>query len=143
MPPHKLSVFGCAVHTVVQEPQCAGSFARFTHDVPHTVPLHVETQVPLAPIAGSQSWPEVQVVVPASQRSAVSLHVSVPLQLIASAQVRAGPDSQAPSEEQASLTVQYCVSSHGVPAVAFVHVVVDVPTRQVWHWLSGLMVSGA
>ncbi|MCZ7685389.1 MAG: hypothetical protein M5U28_44080 [Sandaracinaceae bacterium] len=103
-----------------------------------TQPLHV---VRHASAAGSHSSPAPQVGVPASQRSALSLQASTPLQATPSEQLRAVP-AQVAAVVQASLTVQKRPSSQVAP-VAGVHAVADVAGAQIWHRLAGLAVPGA
>jgi hypothetical protein len=105
---------------------------------PITHPLHV---VRHAFAAVSQTWPARHVVVPGSHWSVVSLHVSVPLQLTASAQFRDAPLHTA-AAEQRSPTVQKRPSSQVVP-VAGDHALVDVAGVQTRHWFAGLRVAAA
>ena len=68
-----------------------------------TQPLQVIAHMPLPT---SQVWPAGQVGVPVSQRSADSLHVSVPLQATPSAHERGVPPVHAAAAVQVSPTVQ-------------------------------------
>ena len=94
-----------AGQTTPQALQLAGSNDRFVQVPPQFVvpPTQVSTHELVATL---QTWPPVQVVVPASQRSVASLHVSVPLQLTASAQPRALPAPQTAAAEHVSPVVQ-------------------------------------
>jgi hypothetical protein len=92
-------------------------------------------------VAVSQTSPARQVLLPASQRSAASLHVSVPLQVTASAHTRVVPTHTAEAL-QASIAVQNRPSSQLAPVFAL-QPVVDVAGAQIWHWFAGFRVEAA
>jgi len=102
-------------------------------------PLHVITH---ASVLVLQIWPAPQVEVPRSQRSAASVHVSVPLHATPSLHTRAMPPTQAAIDEQVSPVVQYSPSSQLAP-VSGVHAVLDVAVSHVSHRLEGLMALAA
>jgi hypothetical protein len=88
----------------------------------------------------SHVWPAGQVVVPASQRSVLSLHVSTPLQNTPSLQLRVVP-VQTAEALQVSTAVQKLRSLHEPPVLVLQ--TVGVAVRQIWHWLVGLIVFAA
>ena len=100
---------------------------------PAQVMMHVSVGV-------LQVWPAGHVVVPASQRSVLSLHVSTPVQKTPSLQLRVVP-VQTADELHVSMAVQNSPSLHD-PPVFVVHTV-GVAVRQIWHWLVGLIVFAA
>jgi len=129
------------VHAVVDvamshvSQKLAGLMASAAWQTPPMMqPLHVITQ---ALLAASQICPAAQVGVPESQRSLVSLQVSVPSHVTPSSQLRAVPVPHTASAEQVSPVVQYSVSSHTAPVRA-VHAVFELAVLHIWHGLSGL-----
>jgi hypothetical protein len=93
-------------HTVVQPPQCDGSNRVSTqlplHEVvfPEQLATHMSIDV-------LQTRPPVHVVVPATQRLIVGSHVSVPLHITPSEQLRGEP-THAPLPLHVSFTTQNC-----------------------------------
>ncbi len=91
-------------------------------------------------VPGLHDWPAAQVDVPGRQRSEVSSHDSVPLQVTVSAHARAAPGTHAPAAQLSPL-VQYAPSSQ-VP-VRFDLAVVDVAGVHTRHCDVGFVVPAA
>lgn len=82
-----------------------------------------------------------QVVTPAVQRPIASLHVSTPLHITPSEQLRGAAPVHAALALHVSPSVQKSPSSHAMPVRA--DHAFGVAARQTWHWFVGFTLSGA
>lgn len=103
-----------------------------------TQPLHAVTHMF---DAESQTWPPAHVVAPGTQLSVVSLHVSVPLHVTASAQKFVAEPAHRPPEHT-SPRVQKSPSSQLAPSFGL-KLEIERAMSHTWHWFVGLLVPAA